>query len=72
MQERIGRHRGALEQAAKGSGGQPRIKGRFGRQAERLRSWLGEYLIAKYEQTVQEDDAKHVVRYDQGCPRKAV
>ena len=35
------------------AGHRPRIKGRFGTHAEQLRNWLGEYLLAKYDQTCQ-------------------
>ena len=63
VQARIKRHRMALKESEKGSGGRPRIKGRFGKQGEQLRDWLGEYLIAKYDQIVQEDRAKKKYRY---------
>lgn len=46
-------HRRILKGSDKATGHRPRIKGRFGPHAEQLRSWLGEYLLAKYEQSCQ-------------------
>lgn len=71
MQAKIGRHRRSVAESKKGSGKRPRIKGRSGKQAERLRDWLGEYFIAKYEQTVQYDRVKRIFRYDKQCVCKA-
>ena len=67
MQAKIGRHRRAVAQSEKGSGGRPRIKGRFSKQAEQLRDWLGEYFIAKYEQAVQYDRVNNIFRYGKHC-----
>ena len=50
FQAKVMNHRKALL-----SKGRPRIKGRFGRKAEQLRDWLGEYLIARYDRMVQVD-----------------
>lgn len=55
LQAEVGRHRMAIKESGKGSGTRPHIKGRFGAYAGRLRDWLGEYLIAKYEELLQTD-----------------
>lgn len=53
MQEKVRAFKEVLRDTDKGSGDRPRIKGRSGKQAELLRNWLGEYLVAKYEEIVQ-------------------
>ena len=45
------------------TGHRPRIKGRFGTHAEQLRNWLGEYLLAKYDQTCQLNAQRDIAGY---------
>ncbi|KAL0025616.1 hypothetical protein WJX79_008377 [Trebouxia sp. C0005] len=49
---KVAEHRRMLRDSDK-TGHRPRIRGRFGTHAEQLRNWLGEYLLAKYDQTCQ-------------------
>ncbi|KAA6421107.1 MAG: pre translocase subunit [Trebouxia sp. A1-2] len=51
-QAKVAEHRRMLRDSDK-TGHRPRIRGRFGTHAEQLRNWLGEYLLAKYDQTCQ-------------------
>lgn len=62
MQDKVTAFKKALASADKGSVDRPRIKGRFGKHAEQLRNWLGEYFVAKYEQAVQVQLTKKVYR----------
>ena len=52
LQAKVAEHRRMLRESDK-TGHRPRIKGRFGTHAEQLCNWLGEYLLAKYDQTCQ-------------------
>ena len=58
------KHRRAVGESGRASPNRPPIKGRFSKRAEQLRNWLGEYLIAKYEQTLQVYPMSGVLRYD--------
>ncbi|DBA84483.1 TPA: hypothetical protein ACH3X1_006102 [Trebouxia sp. C0004] len=49
---KVAEHRRMLRESDK-TGHRPRIKGRSSNHAEQLRNWLGEYLLAKYDQTCQ-------------------
>jgi len=62
MQATVAEHRRMLRESDK-TGHWPRIKGRFGTHAEQLRNWLGEYLLAKYDQTCQLSTQRDIAGY---------
>lgn len=58
------KHRRAVGASGRARAIRPPIKGRFSKHAEQLRDWLGEYLIAKYEQALQVYSMNKVRRCD--------
>lgn len=55
VQAKISAHRKMLRDLNKGVGVRHRPTGRFASQAEQLRDWLGEFLLAKYQERLMVD-----------------
>ena len=53
VQAKVAEHRKMLKDFDRSSGVRPRLNGWYATHAEQLRNWLGEWLLAKYEQKQQ-------------------